>query len=47
MEEDDDQFLTYEQFFYDENRFGYETFKEDFTTPTGEEVISFGYYGHD
>lgn len=45
MEEDGDQFLTYEQFFYDENRFGYETFKEDFTTPTGEEVISFGYYG--
>ena len=47
MEEDDDQFLTYEQFFHDWDCLEYETFKEDFTTPTGEKVISFGYYGHD
>ena len=25
----------------------YETYKDDFKTPSGEEVVSFGYYGYD
>lgn len=25
----------------------YETFEQSFTTPSGDEVVAFGYYGHD
>ena len=25
----------------------YETFEENLTTPSGDEIIAFGYYGHD
>ena len=35
---------TYEEFF-DED--WYETFVDSYTTPNGEKVVAFGYYGHD
>lgn len=39
-------YFTYEDFFdYGCNR--YETFETGMTTPNGEEVVSFGYYGYD
>lgn len=39
-------YLTYDEYFnyYCEN---YESFEEEFTTPSGETVIAFGYYGYD
>lgn len=40
-----ENYLTYEKFLdYEDN--GYETFETGMTTPNGEEVVSFGYYGH-
>lgn len=39
-------YLTYDQF-YDWNYMEYETFKNTFTTPNGEQVVGFGYYGED
>lgn len=39
-------YLTYEQF-NDYECLEYETFSDSFTTPDGENVIAFGYYGHD
>lgn len=35
---------TYDEFFDNE---WYETFEEYYTTPSGDEVVAFGYYGHD
>jgi len=39
-------YMTYDEYtnYYWEN---YEYFEEDFTTPSGETVITFGYYGYD
>lgn len=38
-------YFTYEKFFdYEYN--DYETFASSITTPNGEEVVSFGYYGY-
>lgn len=34
-------------YFWDEYCEYYETFKDTMTTTNGEEVVSFGYYGHD
>ena len=34
-------------YFWDEYCEGYETFENTMTTTNGEEVVSFGYYGHD
>ena len=31
--------------FFDDDWF--ETFKKHYTTPNGEEIVAFGYYGHD
>ena len=39
-------YLTYEQF-HDYDYVDFETFETDYTTPSGEKVISFGYYGYD
>lgn len=45
--------LLRENEWYDSGYFGdhlcseYETFEKTFTTPGGEEIIAFGYYGHD
>ena len=39
-------YLTYEQF-NDWDYVPHETFEYSYTTPSGEQVISFGYYGYD
>lgn len=41
---DEDRYYTYEQFF---DNFEYETFWDNYTTPSGDKVVAFGYYGHD
>ena len=46
MDADEREYLTYEQF-NDWDYLDYETFKDEYTTPNGEKVISFGYYGYD
>lgn len=46
MEEDEREYLTYEQF-NDYDYIDYETFEDSYTTPNGETIKSFGYYGHD
>ena len=46
MEEDEREYLTYEQF-NDYDYIDYETFEDSYTTPNGETVKIFGYYGHD
>ena len=46
MEEDEREYLTYEQF-NDYDYIDYETFEDSYITPNGETVKSFGYYGHD
>ena len=40
----DEEIQTCEEFF--DNDY-YETFEERYTTPSGDEVVAFGYYGHD
>lgn len=39
----DNQYKTPAEFF---DKDYYETFKEEYTSPTGEEIIAFGYYGY-
>ena len=46
MEKDEREYLTYEQV-NDYDYIDYETFEDSYTTPNGETVKSFGYYGHD
>lgn len=43
---EEEDFLTYDEFeeFVSER---YEEFEEKFTTPGGEKVVAFGYYGYD
>ena len=41
---DSDRYNTYEEFFDNEY---YETYHQPYTTPNGEKVVAFGYYGHD
>lgn len=43
---EDHQYLTYKQF-NDWEYMEYETYKRTHTTPNGEKVVAFGYYGHD
>lgn len=40
----DEDIQTCEQFF---ENYDFETFKQSYTTSNGDEVIAFGYYGHD
>lgn len=40
----DERIQTCEEFFDDE---WYETFEQNYTTPNGDKVVAFGYYGHD
>ena len=40
----DEEIKTCEEFFANE---WYETFRQRHTTPSGDEVVAFGYYGHD
>jgi hypothetical protein len=46
MDEDAREYLTYEQF-NDYDYVDFETFETSYTTPSGEQVVSFGYYGYD
>ena len=39
-------YLTYEQF-NDWDYLEFDVFEESYTTPNGEQVITFGYYGYD
>lgn len=45
-DKDDDRYLEYQEF-WDEYEEYYEGFEQSFTTPSGEKVIAFGYYGYD
>ena len=40
---DEDRYYTYEHFF---DNFDYETFWDNCTTPSGDKVVAFGYYGY-
>ena len=40
----DEGIETCDEFFNNE---WYETFEQRYTTPSGDEVVAFGYYGHD
>lgn len=41
-----DDYFSFDDY-SDHMSYKYNTFKEEFTTPSGEKVISFGYYGND
>lgn len=41
---EEERIKTSEEFFNDD---WYETFEQSYTTPKGEEIVAFGYYGHD
>ena len=43
---DDKQYYSYEEF-NDYDYLDYEKFASTFKTPSGEEVVTFGYYGYD
>lgn len=43
-DEEDDNYYTYDDFY---EKIEYETYEENFTTPKGEKIVAFGYYGHD
>ena len=43
----DYEYLTYNEFFNDYDKMEYETYSNSHTTPKGEEIVAFGYYGHD
>ena len=45
LDEDEREYYTYEQF-GDYDYIDYETFEESYKTPSGEEVVAFGYYGN-
>lgn len=45
-EDGDDEYVTYENF-QDWSYMDLESFESRFTTPGGEEVVAFGYYGYD
>lgn len=42
--EDEFRIYTYDNFVY---MYNYETYAEDYTTESGDEIVAFGYYGHD
>lgn len=41
-DEDNEELCNIDNFSYD-----YEIFEEHFTTPSGDNMVAFGYYGHD
>ena len=41
---EEERIKTSEEFFNDN---WYETFEQSYTTPKGEGIVAFGYYGHD
>lgn len=46
-EQDEYRYLTYEQYSNDEDRCCLEGYKENYTTPSGDEIVIFGEYGYD
>ena len=40
------EYLTYDQF-NDWEYISHETFEHNYTTPNGEQIVGFGYYGYD
>lgn len=46
-EQDDYRYLTYEKYSNDEDRYYLEGYKENYTTPSGDEIVIFGEYGYD
>lgn len=45
-EDGDDEYVTYENF-QDWSYMDLESFEQRYTTPGGEEIVAFGYYGYD
>lgn len=45
MENDERDYLTYDQF-NDWDYVDYETYTNNYTTPNGDKVVAFGYYGY-
>ena len=45
-EDEDNSYLTYKQF-CDYEVINFDKFSKTYTTPNGERVVSFGYYGYD
>ncbi len=43
-EESGSRYQTYDEFFNDGY---YETFEQSYTSESGDEIVGFGYYGHD
>ncbi len=43
-EDDYNRYQTYDEFFNDGY---YETFEQSYTSESGDEIVGFGYYGHD
>ena len=41
------EYYTYDNFFNTYDLMDYETYNNSYTTPNGEEIVAFGYYGHD
>ena len=44
LDADCEEYLTYDLF---KNIEDFETFEKSYITPNGENVVAFGYYGHD
>ena len=44
--DDDKMYYSYEEF-NDYDYIEYETFVDDYTTPSGDKIVAFGYYGYD
>lgn len=42
-----DNYFTYDEFFDNWDAIPYERFVRPYTTPNGEKIIAFGYFGHD
>lgn len=46
-EDEDDQYAENPEAYFDKYSEYFETYKKEFTTPSGDNMIAFGYYGHD
>ena len=44
---EDDDYLTFDEFWNDYDKLEYEKFKQTFTSQNGDTIVAFGYYGHD
>ncbi len=45
MDDGDGDYLTYDQF-SDWDYMEYETYENNYTTPNGDKIVAFGYYGY-